>query len=86
MRAFTHALNKNPGARRVARASLESDHDPRNRPTPNVVVEAIMLTVRERGLVALKEPATVERLKRCDAAARAEINQRIEKLGLKHAT
>ena len=58
---------------------------PRNRPTPNVVVEAIMVAVRERGLVALKEPATVERLKRCDAAARAEINQRIEKLGLKHA-
>ena len=71
------------------RVSLEQAwneiNDRRNRPTPNVVVEAIMLAVRERGLVALKEPATVERLKRCDAAARAEINQRIEKLGLKHA-
>jgi hypothetical protein len=55
-------------------------NDPRNRPTPNVVVEAIMLAVRERGLAALKEPATVERLERCDASARAEINQRIEKL------
>jgi hypothetical protein len=46
------------------------------------VVEAVMLAVRERGLAALKEPATVERLERCDAAARAEINQRIEKLAL----
>jgi hypothetical protein len=52
-------------------------------PTPNVVVEAVMHVVRERGLAALKEPATVERLERCDASARAEINQRIEKLGLK---
>jgi DNA-binding transcriptional MerR regulator len=58
-------------------------NDPRNRPTPNVMVEAIMLAVRERGLVALKERATAERLECCDAAARAEINQRIEKLGLK---
>jgi hypothetical protein len=58
-------------------------NDPRNRPTPNVVIEAVMLAVRERGLAALKESATVERLARCDAAARAEINRRIEKLGLK---
>jgi hypothetical protein len=54
-----------------------------NRPTPAVVVEAVMLAVRERGLSALKEPATVERLQRCDAVARAEINQRIQILGLK---
>ena len=57
--------------------------DPSNRPTPAVVVEAVMLAVRERGLAALKEPATVERLQRCDAVARAEINQRIQMLGLK---
>src|SRR5262245_62101413 len=57
--------------------------DPFNRPTPAVVVEAVMLAVRDRGLAALKEPATVERLQRCDVVARAEINQRIQKLGLK---
>lgn len=57
--------------------------DPSNRPTPAVLVEAVMLAVRERGLAALKEPATVERLQRCDAVARAEINQRIQMLGLK---
>jgi hypothetical protein len=55
-------------------------NDPRNRPTPEVVVEAIMIAVRERGLAALKEPATAERLERCDAAAKAEIERRIAKL------
>ena len=42
-----------------------------------------MLAVRERGLEALKEPDTIERLTRCDAAARKQINARIERLGLK---
>jgi hypothetical protein len=55
----------------------------RNRPTPRATIEAVMHSVRERGLAALKEPATAERLECCDATARAEINQRIEKLGLK---
>src|SRR5262249_16836404 len=58
-------------------------NDFRNRPTPKATVEAVVHAVRERGLAALKEPTTVERLKRCDAAARADTNQRIEKLGLK---
>jgi hypothetical protein len=44
-------------------------------------VEAILHCVRERGLAALKEWANVERLARCDAAARAEIDRRIGKLG-----
>jgi hypothetical protein len=57
-------------------------NDPRNRPTPKVTVEAVMVAVRARGIATLKEPATAERLQRCDAAARAEINQRIEKPGL----
>jgi hypothetical protein len=55
-------------------------NDPKNRPTPQVTVEAIVLSVRERGLAALKEPANVERLERCDAAAKAEIERRIAKL------
>jgi hypothetical protein len=54
------------------------------RPTPQVVVEAILHGVRERGLAALKEPANQERLLRCDAAARQQINDRIEKLGVRH--
>ena len=58
-------------------------NDFRNRPTPKTTIEAVIHAVRERGLAALKEPTTVERLERCDAAARADINRRIEKLGLK---
>jgi hypothetical protein len=37
----------------------------------------VAFTVRERGLGALKEPANVERLSRCDKAARAKIKDRI---------
>jgi hypothetical protein len=48
--------------------------------TPQTTVDTIMCSVRERGLNALREPANQERLARCDAAARAQINQRIEKL------
>jgi hypothetical protein len=51
-----------------------------NRPTPQTTVEAVMWTVREHGLKALKEPANQERLRRCDAAAQEQIIQRIEML------
>jgi hypothetical protein len=57
-------------------------NDPRNRPTPKATVDAAVFAVRERGLAALKKPTNLERLSRCDAAAKAEINERIEKLGL----
>jgi hypothetical protein len=50
------------------------------RPTPQTTVEAVMWTVRERGLKALKEAANHQRLSRCDAEARTQINERIEKL------
>ena len=55
-------------------------NDPRNRPTPQSTIEAIMYCVRERGVAALKEPANVEWLSRCDATAKAEIDRRIAKL------
>jgi hypothetical protein len=59
-------------------------NDPRNRPTtPQMTVEAIMVCVRERGVAALQEPANQERLSGCDAAARQQINERIEKLSKK---
>ena len=51
-----------------------------NRPTPQVTIEAVVLSVRERGIEALKEPANIERLSRCDKAAKLEIEQRIAKL------
>jgi hypothetical protein len=50
------------------------------RPTPQTVVEAVLHCVRERGIVALHEPANLERLSRCDAAARQQINARIDKM------
>ena len=48
--------------------------------TPQTTVEAIMVAVRERGLAALKDAANVERLARCDQAARAQINRRIARV------
>lgn len=68
------------GDARRKRESADSLNGPRNRPTPQVTIEAIMLDVRERGIAALKEPATAERLGRCDAAAKAEIERRVAKL------
>jgi hypothetical protein len=53
---------------------------PENRPTPQVTVEAIWHAVRARGLAALNELTTRERLARCDAAALAQIDQRITRL------
>jgi hypothetical protein len=50
------------------------------RPTPEATVEAILYSVRERGVAALKEPANVDRLSRCDQAALAEIDRRVAKL------
>jgi hypothetical protein len=58
-------------------AAYRAINDPRNRPTPQTTVEAILHCVRERGPSALKEPANVERLRRCDNAARRQVNERI---------
>jgi hypothetical protein len=52
----------------------------RQRPTPQSAIEAIMYCVRERGLGALKEPANIERLLRCDEPAKAQINTGIATL------
>ena len=45
------------------------------RPTPEVSIEAIKHSVRTRGAAALDEPATRERLSRCDPEAIAKINR-----------
>ena len=58
-------------------------NNPRNRPTSQVVVEAILLCIRERGIGAFQEAANLERLRRCDRAARAELQRRIDKLQAK---
>jgi len=46
----------------------------RPRPTPQATIEAIKQTVRDRGIAALKETATRERLRQCDGAAIAAID------------
>jgi hypothetical protein len=48
-------------------------------PTPQATIDAILHCVRERGPSALREPANVERLSRCDEAAKATIDHRIAK-------
>jgi hypothetical protein len=53
------------------------------RPTPQVTIEAILYCVRDRGVAALREPANIARLRTCDAAAKAQINERIARLGAK---
>jgi hypothetical protein len=55
-------------------------NDPRKRPTPKATIDATMFAVRERGLAALKEPATAKRLEHCDEAAKGEIERRIANL------
>jgi len=64
------------------RTSLDALWELLNRPraTPRVTIEAIVYSVRERGLAALKEPANIERLQRCDAPAKADINRSIASL------
>jgi hypothetical protein len=55
-------------------------NDPSRHPTPQVTVEAVMHAIRERGLAAMDEPATKQRLAHCDAAATKQIRERIERL------
>jgi hypothetical protein len=49
-------------------AQREVEH----RPTPQTTIEAILYCVKARGQSALQEPANLERLSRCDAAALAQ--------------
>jgi hypothetical protein len=51
-----------------------------DRSTPQTTIEAVLYSVRERGLAALREPSNQQRLMTFDDAARAEVNRRIAKL------
>jgi hypothetical protein len=55
-------------------------NDPQRYATPQSTVEAILYCVRSRGIAALEEPNNKERLARCDAAAREQINERIKRM------
>jgi len=52
--------------------------DPARHATPQSTIEAILYSVRTRGLAALKEPDNEERLSRCDEAAMKQIHERIK--------
>ncbi len=63
-----------------ARMRQQRPTEPRLPPTPRTTIEAVMWTVRVRGVAALGEAANIERLSRCDSTARIEINERIARL------
>ena len=48
--------------------------------TPQSTVDAICYCVRTRGVAALEELNIKERLANCDAAARKQIDERIERM------
>jgi hypothetical protein len=48
--------------------------------TPQSVIDAIIYSVRSRGIAALEEPNIKERLATCDAAAVRQIRERIERM------
>jgi hypothetical protein len=76
-----------PNWKDMALDALYADiNNPRRFPTPQSTIEAIVYAVRERGIAALKEPDNIERLSRCDTAARKQINERIENLLAKKAS
>ena len=56
------------------------DHLNRPRKTPQTAIEAVIHSVRARGVAALIEPANIERLLECDDDPGIEINERIARL------
>jgi hypothetical protein len=59
------------------KAKKDRSRRKRSMPTPRTTIEAILWCVRQRGVQALHEPENIERLLRCDSAAKSEINGRI---------
>jgi hypothetical protein len=71
------AVKKNPKLERLRELmaddiSLERAwHELRDRrPTPEMTIGAVKQAVRDRGVAALSEPSTQDRLQKCDADAR----------------
>jgi hypothetical protein len=64
----------------ASKAAAQRQSTRAERPTPQSTIEAVMVAVRARGIGALREPDNLQRLRRCDAKAKAEINRRIDAL------
>jgi len=74
-------LRKSVNKRRIPFGALwDSLNDPSRFATPQSTTEAILYCVRTRGIAALEEPDNKGRLARCDAAAREQIDERIERM------
>jgi hypothetical protein len=56
------------------------DYLNRPRKASQTTIEAVVHSVRERGIAALKEPANIARLLTCDDDAKTKINERIARL------
>jgi hypothetical protein len=65
---------------RVAEVTRQRAHKQAPRRTPQSTIDAVMDCVRERGLVALREPTNRARLRTFDAEARRQLNNRIARL------
>jgi len=50
-----------------------------------MTIEAVKQAVRDRGVSALDEPPTQQRLQQCDSTAIAEIDHWLLKRGISHA-
>jgi hypothetical protein len=61
---------------------LPKDKLSRQRPTAQMTIEAVKQGVRDRGVSALNEPHTRERLQQCDSAAIAEIDPWLFRRGI----
>jgi hypothetical protein len=55
------------------------DHFNRPRKTPQTTIEAVIHSVRERGVAALIEPANIERLLACDDRVLRDIAARLRR-------
>ena len=55
-------------------------NDPRNRPTPDIVVEALMLGLRERGTKALTERKVLQRLSDLSEQQVHDVCERLQRL------
>jgi hypothetical protein len=76
------AIKKNPKLERLRELMADDDislervwHELRDRRSaPEMTIEAVKQAVRERGVAALSEPSTRDRLQKCDADARKRLD------------
>jgi len=63
----------------IERAWSELNQRDRSAPAPQATVEALIFSLRKRGVQALKEPATLRRLSEINEAQSLEVAERVRK-------